>query len=59
MKQNILFKKLSRSLGLFDFVWSVIYCHSIKGSVSSVKWIDLGQILNFKKIDLGQLLSNK
>ena len=31
----------------------------ICSSGSSVKWIDLGQILNFKKIDLGQLLSNK
>ena len=27
--------------------------------LSGVKWIDLGQILNFKKIDPGQLLSNK
>ena len=38
---------------------------STKGDVSSVKWISLGQILNFKKkikfqkIDLGQILNFK
>ena len=36
MKQNLLFKNLSRVLQLFGLVWGCIQCYNIKGYVSLV-----------------------
>ena len=40
----------------WDYIISTLILQSSSRPGSSVKWINLGQVLNFQKIDLGQLL---
>ena len=39
-----------------DYIISTLILQNSSRPGSSVKWINLGQVLNFQKIDLGQLL---